>query len=114
MANGTMSSSRVASEPDNYAIFIYLRFLSGGIHFNPAIGDVEQDVIADMNGIRIATDKILVHVEVGSGKSQIAAMRHGVTRVDYKVENHLLYLAFIGFDACQCGLQARFKLDVFT
>ncbi len=28
MANGTMSSSRVASEPDNYAIFIYLRFLT--------------------------------------------------------------------------------------
>ena len=77
------------------------------------VADFDADVPAWLQvgpGCRVC----VVHLHVGGLDSQVAAARHGVTRVDGEVDQDLPDLAGIGQHAAQVGGQVVGQLDVLT
>src|SRR5262249_10459283 len=82
-------------------------------HALAGIGDRETDVAARLD-VEMSAGIFLVEVHCAGFDRDAAAVRHGVARVQDKVENDLLDLSRIGAHRVERRIEKQDQLDIFA
>jgi len=87
--------------------------LGGGVHAVTGVGNGEENVVSEFHGsMKVGVG--VVDEEVLGFDGEPAAQRHGVTGVDGEIEENLLKLARVGFDAAERIAETQAEFDVFA
>ena len=81
------------------------------VHAGAGIGHGQLHI-----GAGLATRRRVLSVEAGVGgaEEEPAAVRHGITRVDRQVEQHLVHLAGIGHDQIERRIEVGLEQDILA
>ncbi len=82
------------------------------VHAVPSVADRDHHVRPGSHQLALPGVTAAFQVDVGRLDHQAAAARHRVPRVHRQIDDHLLDLPGIGFDALQVGPQHRHQLDI--
>ena len=84
-----------------------------GVHPTTCIRYLQHG-IGTRNYVGMAKHRGSIQFPVSGFDGQLAAIGHGVPRVDHQIENHLFDLAAVSFHRTIVGRKHELHLDIFT
>ena len=77
------------------------------------VGDFDQHVVGGRHAL-VAIRRAFLRGDVGGAHRELAAIRHGVARVDREIDDHLLELGDVGLHRPQVAAEHGFQLNLLA